>query len=706
MQSSLIDLRKLVRNIDNRICGDCSAPLGDFSAVFGDRTFGVWLCADCARVHDSLFGASGRKTKSLMQDDWSAEDVRMMKRFTSNKEFNIFYERHIPPQWAKCTSDSSQNARNLWIRAKYTNMAFLLPSPDLSPVEDTSSPHVSLPPKLFDFFLVLTPKRCISTDRNFQSIPFSNKLPFEVDITSCYPLESKTSTVPDGIAVFAYPDSIYLTADEQRPHFFTIVLTDGLGKRQYGGVLQVQEMVTQADLIKMLEPNQSPGLPPNWPILYSVKSLIVLSHYPFFNLFREVLEVLYRTSLSNAPVPMERYVQNIIREVPLPPLGRVDVSFAVSDVSITLWRPPRNQLPMVDFSFRPLFMSLSVDHILLVFAAMCSETKICFCCSNIALLTPIIESFLSFMFPFVWQGAYIPVLPSYLTEILEAPVPFIVGIANGQFLTNMPLQSRPPDVLFVDIDRDIITYGRNEVAVKNVITPLPEKALQKLKSKLNEFGGVIYRSDSRSTSLLRTAGSCFPNNEHLVPIQRFALEVGVIYSAVTPELSATAGGDEAAGSESYRCFVCSSKSTPTRETESILDPNNNNPVHPPPNPETARVSLMFNGREIRVAFLRFFVRCLLDYGDFVTSKADPIPGAPSPVITRRQSAVKDALMTFRSKGSNVSELLTKSSANLTDLLAKPPTPPQNRVSAPENSALTFDRVQFLKSNPDKFFVSL
>ena len=31
------------------------------------------------------------------------------------------------------------------------------------------------------------------------------------------------------------------------------------------------------------------------------------------------------------------------------------------------------------------------------------------------------------LYPFVWQGIYIPVLPINLHEYLDAPVPFIVG---------------------------------------------------------------------------------------------------------------------------------------------------------------------------------------------------------------------------------------------------------------------------------------
>ncbi|CAN0375386.1 unnamed protein product, partial [Discosporangium mesarthrocarpum] len=55
---------------------------------------------------------------------------------------------------------------------------------------------------------------------------------------------------------------------------------------------------------------------------------------------------------------------------------QVEVSFALPDRTVTIKRPPRNRLPMVDFSYRPLFACLSVENILLVFGLLLSEAKV------------------------------------------------------------------------------------------------------------------------------------------------------------------------------------------------------------------------------------------------------------------------------------------------------------------------------------------
>lgn len=58
------------------------------------------------------------------------------------------------------------------------------------------------------------------------------------------------------------------------------------------------------------------------------------------------------------------------------------------------------------------------------------EVRICLCSQHHALLTPIAEALLSLLFPLVWQGAYIPVMPLAMVDILEAPVPFFVGLSR------------------------------------------------------------------------------------------------------------------------------------------------------------------------------------------------------------------------------------------------------------------------------------
>ena len=68
------------------------------------------------------------------------------------------------------------------------------------------------------------------------------------------------------------------------------------------------------------------------------KALVLVSHYPFFNLYRLFLSQLYRVSLSDPPLPIERYVANFCSEVPLPPRGQVEVEVAASAACNRQWQ--------------------------------------------------------------------------------------------------------------------------------------------------------------------------------------------------------------------------------------------------------------------------------------------------------------------------------------------------------------------------------
>jgi hypothetical protein len=109
-----------------------------------------------------------------------------------------------------------------------------------------------------------------------------------------------------------------------------------------------------------------------------------------------------------SPLPIERYIGNFASEVPLPPQGRVRVEFAfTTDRKFIIERPPINQLPMANFSFRPLFASLSVSNIMVVLGCLLEERKVVLLSSHYSILCPVAEALLSALFPFQWVGLYI-----------------------------------------------------------------------------------------------------------------------------------------------------------------------------------------------------------------------------------------------------------------------------------------------------------
>ena len=57
--------------------------------------------------------------------------------------------------------------------------------------------------------------------------------------------------------------------------------------------------------------------------IYSQKAICILSHYAFMDPFKEILKQIYRIHLSNTPIPIERYLVNILNEIPVPDKGNI-----------------------------------------------------------------------------------------------------------------------------------------------------------------------------------------------------------------------------------------------------------------------------------------------------------------------------------------------------------------------------------------------
>ena len=61
--------------------------------------------------------------------------------------------------------------------------------------------------------------------------------------------------------------------------------------------------------------------------------------------------------------------------------------------------------------------------------------------------------FMQVIFPFHWQCPYIPLCPLALCAVLQAPVPFLVGVDSRFF----DLYELPSDVTCIDLDTNTIT---------------------------------------------------------------------------------------------------------------------------------------------------------------------------------------------------------------------------------------------------------
>jgi hypothetical protein len=174
-------------------------------------------------------------------------------------------------------------------------------------------------------------------------------------------------------------------------------------------------------------------------------------------------------------------------------------------------------LPLADFSFRPLFAALSIPNVLVVFACLLQECRIALVCNYYGVLGPVAEALSSLLFPLHWEGMYLPVLPYHMLDILDAPVPYLVGL-HSRYLQRMHPKKRPAGVVFVDLDRDEVHLGFDEeTGSPRQIPCLPERQAVKLKAKLDEFASCAYVVPPSGQVATITAG-----NGELLPLVKRA----------------------------------------------------------------------------------------------------------------------------------------------------------------------------------------
>ncbi len=667
MSHSLYRIVRLLRLVENRRCADCSRALGDGTKAYAQIQYGVWICLDCAKVHvrhvnaDTLIAA--------MSSSWKEEDINFMVRSGSNMVQNKILE-HNYNGIEKPQPDSSQQIREIWIRCKY-NKLLTMPmasTNEMPPIKPAKPPRPSsitssrrslrgslvmekaiqegfkteLPTRLADFFITISPSvftadELESAKQGGSLSAHCEDLSFKPRIEGCFPRPDwyDDAPVPDMAAPFIFPDGMHLSPKDVAPRNFSFVLTDEHRVKIFGAALVFYELLEPEDIDSLLgkrgEKNSS------WMLVYAPRAIAVIGHYPFFHAYTEFLRDLYHASLSSGPMPIERLVQYFMLQTPLPPLGKVMVRLQLCNQTMLVSRPPVNRLPMVDFSYRPVFSCLSVQNVVLVFRIICAEFGVCFVSKNISLLTPVQEAFLSFLFPLVWQGVYIPILPRGMLDILDAPVPIIMGVDRA-FIEHISPERRPKALIFVDLDANQVHIGGTllsgitapELAAlheeaedsadmdmearKEVLgflrEPVPVRQITKLINALGHSGGCIF-GHKVATALLEEAGRAFPHDEHLTPLSSFSVEVGTVVS------------DEG-GQSKYNMYAATKclggvhMDKGDMTYRSILDPGNN--TH---NVLSERWDECdhFDAEEVRAAFLRFFVSLFLENDDHYLAKS-------------------------------------------------------------------------------------
>eukprot|EP00127_Corallochytrium_limacisporum_P007324 Clim_evm11s247 gene=Clim_evmTU11s247 len=251
----------------------------------------------------------------------------------------------------------------------------------------------------------------------------------------------------------------------------TFLMTNEYGVRQYGTCLckPLEEVVGNAL-----------GKRKQW------RACAIVSLWPLFDTFLQILRQLNftpdeETSFSELNFSVSSF---LLYEMPMPPPGSLELQFKWGKQRFRINTPSHG--PIVDFPLHPVFQHLGLGNVCTVVASLLEERSVVVVTSSPELLPPMIQCFMTLLYPLEWHSTCIPSLPETLVECLESPAPYLIGVEHNVVKSLLPSLLAPQDHIVVcDADIDRVVNG----------TQMPPNLLLSL---LDSLKGVLYGHTTRN----------------------------------------------------------------------------------------------------------------------------------------------------------------------------------------------------------------
>ena len=357
-------------------------------------------------------------------------------------------------------------------------------------------------------------------------------------ISSFPPFEKSTIAFDESIIMHIFPNGYNLIKSKQKPKnkIFSFILDNNYYNlnypQKYLTCLICYESISQYKLLQELETNdmnnesidkkQINSQP--YADIYIPKCILLMSLYPFFGEFEKIITEIYSysqnlvfkpydpNSLQNIKtpgdrkpsiafrrmstfaevfkeslpeVPIEKIVENLLIELPVPPRGVAKVTYFLNEEERIITQNKMNELPLLDINLKRIFVDFSVKNIITIYNYIFLESRILFFTKNIEYLNNFIYGLLALLYPFQYQYQIVTILPQINFEIIESPTPFIAGI-NQTFYENFFEYHNfilEDSILVVDIDNKKI----NVVNEKSKIPEFPAKYRKAFEKRLQEI---------------------------------------------------------------------------------------------------------------------------------------------------------------------------------------------------------------------------
>ncbi|XP_066247260.1 MAP kinase-activating death domain protein isoform X3 [Euwallacea similis] len=345
---------------------------------------------------------------------------------------------------------------------------------------------------------------------------------------------------------------------------------------------------------------------------HSLTSLCILSHHPFFTMFRECLFILkklidacnessnprrvgaskqtsrdsvWSVLTGQASDGASSIVLHDVREIetwilkllsaPVPIPGKTKVEVEVLSPSVyeplIFALPSHTRFSLVDFPLHLPLELLGVETCLKVLTIILLENKVVFQSRDYNALSMSVMAFVTMIYPLEYMFPVIPLLPTCMScaeQLLLAPTPFVIGLPVS-FLMYKKNFRLPDDVCLVDLDS-------NKLHSPTEIPPLPEPEGTILKNHLKQAMQLM--DQVGTTGAMSNLSTPSNNSAHLQPSRRNSVTSSSNTLGVGSAASKTPEGTSP-GIPSQRLSLTPQSPVPP-QTPRIFSPTNQQSFNP------------------------------------------------------------------------------------------------------------------------------
>jgi len=199
--------------------------------------------------------------------------------------------------------------------------------------------------------------------------------------------------------------------------------------------------------------------------IYLPHAICLISKFPTIKQMEMSLESLLKlfTDKNSSQKDINNLLIHIINEISLPPPNKkLNFYLPYSLNQIELYSYIHKDLPYDSFNLNKILEYFSSENFTLIIFLILFEQKILFVCDNYGLLSEILLSFISLIYPFEYVNILIPILSEELVKYLQCFRPFIMGIDECMLETAKTYIEEEQTVYLIHIKRDLVEIYMNK----------------------------------------------------------------------------------------------------------------------------------------------------------------------------------------------------------------------------------------------------